>query len=139
MIMGKFLAFEDFPAEDPIFVPEGIDGSLKSWMPVRAEELAGKWLLFIELNYVDGESVGIKLNEDSIKIKATLLGDFWRPGLSGFSHHQGELNIPLPGNANPAAVTAHHFKDLLTIEIEKLTKRSKRSVAVSHSWSATRI
>ena len=143
--MGRYVPIEAFgspvslrPASTA-FVPDGIDGSLSGWIPIRGEEFANKWTLYLELTFVETDSVAVRISDESIHVRATLLGDFWKPGVDGFAHHQGELCIPLPTNANPAAVTAHHFKDLLTIEVEKLNRGKRRSIRVSHSWSATHI
>ena len=122
----------------PPFKPDGIGGALAAWIPVRCEEYALKWVFFLELTFVEKHSVDVRLFDESIIIKAALLGDFWKPGLSGFSHHHGQMQIRLPAGVNPASVTAHHFKDLLTIEVEKRDTRKVRHVPVSHSPSKTK-
>lgn len=137
--IGAFGRHEAFGQVSTAFIPNGIEGALTGWIPIRGEECANKWTLFLELTFVERESVAVRLSDEMIHVRATLLGDFWKPGLDGFAQHQGELCIPLPTDANPTTVTAHHFKDLLTIEVEKLNRSQQRSVHVSHSWSTTRI
>lgn len=128
--------FEGFFARPTAFMPGWFEGLEPGhWMPaVDLSETDTQIRVRAELPGIDPADVEVSVSGDRLMISGEKKSSVQESG-EGWSHresHTGSFSraIPLPESVDPARVTAHYDKGVLTVELAKSPASTARKVPV---------